>query len=316
MSDQPAEPKAIPRLSIGLPVYNGENYLAAALGSLLDQSFGDFELIIADNASTDRTAEICRVFVAGDTRIRYQRNENNIGAAANYNLTLRQARGEYFKWAAHDDICLPDYLAACLEVLDSRPDVVLCHSQVTGLAPDGSIKGFYAQEISFDQPHPAQRFWRAISTRHICTAVFGVMRREQLLNSIRHGDWVGADRNLLAQLALAGKVVLVPQQLFQRREHPQASIHKFASEAERQAWFNPASAGQKTHPTWRRWQEYARAVNAAALPPAQRLACTAHLVRWPWARHPDGARNIRHLVRELKPSRQQRPATKQEPDQP
>jgi glycosyltransferase involved in cell wall biosynthesis len=294
-----ASPPSAPRLSIGLPVYNGENYLAAALGSLLDQGFRDFELIIADNASTDGTAEICRVFAGADPRIRYLRNAENIGAAANYNLTLAEARGHYFKWAAHDDVCAPGYLAACIQVLDEQPEVVLCHSEVIGLAPDGRIKGFYAQEVSFDQARPSQRFWQAISTRHICTAVFGVMRREQLLGTIRHGDWVGADRNLLAQLALAGKVVLVPERLFQRREHPQASIHKFASESERLAWFNPAKQGQKAYPTWRRWQEYRRAVSGADLSPGERLACYAALLRWPLAPHPDGDKNIRHLWREV-----------------
>jgi glycosyltransferase involved in cell wall biosynthesis len=88
-----AEEEALPRLSIGLPVYNGENFLAAALGSLLDQDFRDFELIIADNASTDRTAEICRVFAAEDARVRYLRQPENLGAAANYNRTLSEARG-------------------------------------------------------------------------------------------------------------------------------------------------------------------------------------------------------------------------------
>jgi glycosyltransferase involved in cell wall biosynthesis len=294
-----AEEEALPRLSIGLPVYNGENFLAAALGSLLDQDFRDFELIIADNASTDRTAEICRVFAAEDARVRYLRQPENLGAAANYNRTLSEARGEYFKWAAHDDVCLPGFLTACIDVLDRRPDVVLCHTLSEGIDGQGRFKGVYGEERSFDQARPSERFWSAISTPHICSAVFGVMRREALLRSIRHGDWVGADRNLLAQLALAGKVVLVPQHLFQRREHAAASIHRFENEDERRAWFDPRHAGRRARHTWRRWREYARAVREADLSPPERLACYACLLRWPLARHHTGPRNARLLLSEL-----------------
>ena len=289
----------VPRLSIGLPVYNGENYLAAALGSLLDQDFRDVELIIADNASTDRTAEICRVFAADDPRVRYLRQRENLGAAANYNRTLEEARGTYFKWAAHDDVCRPRFLSACIDVLDRRPEVVLCHALSEGIDEQGRVKGYYAQERAFDQPRPAERFWTAISTPHICSAVFGVMRREALLRTIRHGDWVGADRNLLAQLALAGKVVLVPEHLFQRREHAEASIHRFEDEDERRAWFNPRWSGVRARHTWRRWREYARAVRAAELAPAERLACYRCLLRWPLARHHTGPRNASLLLREL-----------------
>jgi glycosyltransferase involved in cell wall biosynthesis len=280
-------------------VYNGENYLAAALGSLLDQDFRDFELIIADNASTDRTAEICRVFAAGDDRVHYLRQPENLGAAANYNRTLEEARGEYFKWAAHDDVCRPGFLSACVAVLDRHPDVVLCHTQTDGIDEQGRVKGFYAEERAFDQARPSERFWAAISTPHICSAVFGVMRREVLLGTIRHGDWVGADRNLLAQLALAGRVVLLPDHLFQRREHAEASIHRFEDEDERRTWFDPRASGRRVRHTWRRWLEYARAVRGAALAPAERLACFRCLLRWPLARHHTGPRNARLLLREL-----------------
>lgn len=288
-----------PRLSIGLPVYNGENYLAAALGSLLDQDFRDFELIIADNASTDRTAEICRVFAADDKRVRYLRQPENLGAAANYNRTLEEARGEYFKWAAHDDVCRPGFLSACIAVLDRRPDVVLCHTRTDGIDERGAVKGFYAEERAFDQARPSERFWTAISTPHICSAVFGVMRREVLLGTIRHGDWVGADRNLLAQLALAGKVVLLPEHLFQRREHAEASIHRFENEDERRAWFDPRAPRRRFRHTWRRWREYARAVRGAELDTAERFACYRCLLRWPLARHHTGPRNVSLLLREL-----------------
>jgi len=288
-----------PRLSIGLPVYNGENFLTSALDSILGQGFSDFELIICDNASTDRTPEICRVFAASDERIHYHRNETNVGAAGNYNRTLELARGEYFKWASHDDVCLPGFLQACIDVLDAQPDVVLCHSQSLGIDGRGKVKGRYGMERPFDQATPSRRLWTAISTPHVCIAVFGVMRRSILLQTIRHGDWVGADRNLLAQLALFGKIVLVPELLFQRREHPEASIHKFEDERERLAWFDPALKNTISYPTWRRSREYAAAISKAPVPLVEKVRCYTQLLRWLGARHHTGPRNIRLMLKEL-----------------
>src|SRR5262249_60446249 len=108
--------------SVGLPVFNGESYLESAITSVLGQTFEDFELIICDNASTDRTAEICNDYAARDSRIRYFRNPRNLGAAPNYNLAFSQARGRYFKWLAHDDRMRPSFLAKTVRVLDDRTD--------------------------------------------------------------------------------------------------------------------------------------------------------------------------------------------------
>jgi cellulose synthase/poly-beta-1,6-N-acetylglucosamine synthase-like glycosyltransferase len=72
-------PKAKPRVSIGMPVYNADQFVDEALKSLVTQSFEDFELTICDNASTDNTQDICRAYGARDGRIRYLRNETNIG---------------------------------------------------------------------------------------------------------------------------------------------------------------------------------------------------------------------------------------------
>lgn len=286
-------------LSIGLPVYNGERYLAAALGALLDQTYRDFELIIADNASIDRTSEICRAFAAGDDRVRYFRNEANLGAARNYNLTLERAGGRYFKWAAHDDLCHPRFLERCTAVLDTEPDTVLVHSRSLAIDEHGRMIGEYAQERAFDQDRPSARFAAAVLTPHVCISVFGVMRRDVLLKTVRHGDWVGADRNLLAELALRGRVRLLPEALFKRRAHEQASIHRFTDEHERLAWFDPAYRGRFSFPTWRRMGEYAGAIRRAPLSMADRAACLGVLARWLGARHHSGARNARLLLSEL-----------------
>ena len=118
---------APPRVSIGLPVFNGERYLARAIESVLGQDFRDLELIVCDNASTDRTPEICAAYARRDARVRYFRNPRNLGAGPNYDRCFRLARGEYFKWAAHDDRLAPDYLSRTVAALDAAPEAVPGH---------------------------------------------------------------------------------------------------------------------------------------------------------------------------------------------
>ncbi|MDF3015351.1 MAG: putative glycosyl transferase [Thermomicrobiales bacterium] len=125
-------------MSIGLPVFNGADYVAEAIASILRQTYQDFELLIQDNASTDRTEEICQEFARRDSRVSYVRNPENVGAISNYNLVFERARGRYFKWAAHDDVCAPTFFERCVEVLDAEPSVVLCSGQTRLINDDGS----------------------------------------------------------------------------------------------------------------------------------------------------------------------------------
>ena len=121
----------VPSVSIGMPVFNGERTLLAALDSLLAQSFTDFELIISDNASTDQTESICREYAARDNRIRYVRQGTNIGAAANFKFVLAEARGEYFMWAACDDMRSPNFVEVNARFLSANP----CY--VASTSPNG-----------------------------------------------------------------------------------------------------------------------------------------------------------------------------------
>ena len=127
-----------PRVSVGLPVFNGERYLARAIESVLRQDFADFELVVSDNASTDRTGEICEEYARRDARVRYVRNPRNLGAGPNYDRCFRLARGEYFKWAAHDDRLAPDYLSQTGAALDAAPDAVLCTTATAEIGPDAA----------------------------------------------------------------------------------------------------------------------------------------------------------------------------------
>ena len=118
------------KVSIGLPIHNGEEFLSEAIDSILVQTFEDFELILCDNASSDGTQRICQEFAGRDGRIKYYRNTTNVGAARNFNWTFELSLGEYFKWAAHDDFLAHDFLEKCVDVLDKNPSIVLCQSEV------------------------------------------------------------------------------------------------------------------------------------------------------------------------------------------
>src|ERR1700736_6211403 len=119
------------KLSVGLPVYNGENFLNVAVDSVLGQDFEDFELIISDNASQDGTAALCKEYAARDKRVRYYRSDVNNGGAWNYNRVFELAEGQYFKWQAHDDVCLPGFFRRCVEVFDHAPPTVVVVSPRT-----------------------------------------------------------------------------------------------------------------------------------------------------------------------------------------
>ena len=118
------ETPAVPKVSIGMPVYNGEQFIRCALDSLLEQSFPDFELIISDNASTDGTEEICREYAARDQRINYVRQPLNLGAYANFKFVLDEAHGEYFMWAACDDIRSADFIELNFKFLSENQEYV------------------------------------------------------------------------------------------------------------------------------------------------------------------------------------------------
>lgn len=267
-----------PRLSIGLPVYNGENFLRCALDSILGQTFGDFELIIADNASSDGTADICREYTNRDTRIRYLRNPRNLGASRNYNLLFEHSSAPYFKWAAHDDVLAPTFLEQCVSVLDADPAVILCHSKAARIDERGERTGAYNSKMNFDQATAHERYHDLIFVRHPCTAVFGVMRREALGQTGLIGNFVGSDRTLLAELGLMGRIHEIPEYLFFRRDHSGASIN--ISKYERLKWFDPQK-GKLIHlPTWKMGFEYFRSVSRAPLEWSERLTCYRYTAFW------------------------------------
>lgn len=279
----------VPLVSVGVPVYNGEAFLEDAIRSTLTQTLGDLELILCDNASSDRTAEICRDYAARDHRVRCFRNPRNLGAAANYNLAFSHARGRYFKWLAHDDRMLPSFLAKTYRVLEDRADAVLCNTSISYIDPAGKQIGLYDSQLAgADSYSPSTRFAWMVLRSHTCVDFFGLIRRDALSGSLLHGTFHGADRALLAQLALRGRMVQLPAPLLAIREHPNRYTRLQQRSGDRAAWHDSAS-GHVSFPTWRLYLEYLRLVHREALTPEERSRCYAVLARW-WLHNWNAAR--------------------------
>jgi glycosyltransferase involved in cell wall biosynthesis len=272
---------AAPAVTIGIPVYNGERYLEEAIRSVLAQTRRDLELVISDNASTDRTPEICRDYALQDGRVRYFRNPTNLGAAPNYNLAFTYARGRFFKWLAHDDLITPTFAEKATHVLGARPDAVMCNSVVSYIDSKGAPLGLYDTQLGrADVASPSRRLAQVTLPSHSCVDFFGMFRRSALEGSLLHGSFHGADRALLAQMSLRGRMIQIPEPLVQMREHENRYTRSQLRAADRAAWHNTQARGRVSFPTWRLYIEYLKMVRAAQLGSGELMRCYAVLARW------------------------------------
>jgi glycosyltransferase involved in cell wall biosynthesis len=226
-----------PRVTLAMPVYNGQNFLHKSIESILTQSFTDFELIVSDNASSDSTCEIVESYQRMDNRIRLLKNTRNIGAAANYNLGYQQAKGEYLKWCAHDYEIDRTLLQHLVSELDGDQNLSLAFGKTVCIDEEGReipTVGMEAPEILDDDP--AVRFIKALVQLGTCFPIFGLFRKNVLEKTTLHRPYYSSDKALLAEVALLGKIGFVPAAIFFNREHKQRSIN--LAKSERSAWQN------------------------------------------------------------------------------
>lgn len=129
------------RVSIGMPVYNGEKFIRKALDSLLAQKFTDFEILISDNASTDATRNICEEYRQRDARIKYIRQEENIGPVENFKFVYDNTTADYFMFAAVDDLWNENYIDHMCRLLDYDEDAALAFSdfEIKNIDGDDSV---------------------------------------------------------------------------------------------------------------------------------------------------------------------------------
>ena len=260
-----------------MPVFNGEAYLQEALDSILAQTYTDFEVVISDNGSTDRTEDICAGYVTQDSRVRYFRNSENLGAAWNYNHVFGLCSSEFFKWAAHDDVLAPDFLLECVKPLEGDDSVVLSYPDVAVIDAQGDLLQEYDLGLEADTAQPHRRFRSLLHARHRCLPIFGVIRADALQRTPLIGSYVSSDRVLLARLALMGRLRQVPGTLFFARSHPQQSVQSHSDWATYSAWFDPALGKQVVFRHRRLLSEHRAAIRETPLRQAERLQCCLYL---------------------------------------
>ena len=289
-----------PKVGIGMPVYNGERFLEEALDSILGQSFEDFELVISDNASTDRTEEICRHYASKDDRIRYSRNRLNYGMAHNFNTVFRLSSGQYFKWAASDDVCGSEYLARAVEILDRDPSVVLTWPKTRGIDDSGDLVDLPSEisdlngPLSVYSPDPAVRFRRLVRNWWWADGPFhGLIRADVLANTRLHARHTGGDQLLLAELSLLGRFYEIPEELFFVRMHPGKTSHSAKTLRQRAALAEGRPVDRGIFRWWiwvrgypQRVWTYLRIVSLAPIDRRKKLLCYGEAIRtvFAWSR--------------------------------
>ena len=272
---------AAPIVTLGVPVFNGAPYLASALDSLLCQTFNCFEIVISDNGSTDATEEICRRYAATDRRIRYFRHEENRGAAWNHNFVIAQARGHYFRWHDYDDLCAASHLERCVAALDSKPSAVLAYTRTTLIDAGGCIIAQYDDRLALDEDAPHARLRHLLRNVYLCNPVLGLIRLDALRSTALHGAYISADHVLLAELAMLGTWVEIPEALFFRRVHAKKSTAANRTNRDRAAWFDPRLRdGIFFSPNLRLFSERLKAVSRSQIGFREKLLCAWIVVVW------------------------------------
>jgi glycosyltransferase involved in cell wall biosynthesis len=194
------------RVGIGLPVYNGENYLCTAIESVLAQTFTDIALIISDNASTDGTREICLRYARADHRVQYHRSDVNRGLLWNFNQVFRLCTSEYFMWFSHDDALEPAYVERCVLILDADPTAVLSFSACRDIDGEGQTIGVRRSTVAMDSSDPIARFREGIRLEHLCESWCGLTRSDAIRRTPLFGSYADYDRVMIAELGLRGRL--------------------------------------------------------------------------------------------------------------
>lgn len=282
----------MPRVSIAVPTYNCEKYIAQSLESLLGQSYGDFELVISDNASTDGTEAICRRYEAQDKRVRYVRRTENIGGPGNFRYVFSLCSGEYHKWSTADDYWHPEFLKEAVAVLDQNRDVVLCYPKTRKIDRDGATLADYEDRLHLVDESPRVRFRQLYERIGLCNAHLGLIRREAMLKTRLIAAHKASDVDFLAEMALQGKFWLLPEIRFFRRFHPQSSSWDRGNVEHQRKYYDPNSKTGARMDSWQRFSFQLDLVWRSTASVSDKLALSKELGRW--------ARHDRHVLsREL-----------------
>ncbi len=228
-----SKPISPPPLSVCVPTFNGEEYLAEAVQSILSQSFTDFELLIVDDRSTDSTWDIIRSF--SDPRLSSYRNKERLGLSANWNRCLSLARGEYFCLFHQDDVMFPDNLARKVAVLDEHPTVSLAHSAIEFIVESSAptIPAEWVETHSEDFIAEGRQYFYKLQFQGTCICAPAVVTRRETLVALGGFDeelGCACDYEMWLKLCVEGGVAFLSQPLVRYRWHGKNTSHEYRFE--------------------------------------------------------------------------------------
>jgi glycosyltransferase involved in cell wall biosynthesis len=266
-----------PLVTIGLPVYNSETYLRQSIESLLAQTYSDFVLVISDNASTDGTADICHSCAKKDSRIRYYRNDENIGNPRNFNRIAKLTETRYLKWSTSDDYCDPTFVEKALAVMEQDPSIILCYPKTTLIDGDGQNPRPYEDNLHLMQDDPSERFREPFLRSGLAHQHLGLIRVSLLRQTHLLRTHVASDYNLHAEMALHGKFYELPERLFYRRFHPTSGSWKRGDSKHQAKYYLAAKQKNQSFKNWRALHADFASVLSAPIPVSKKLKLFAWL---------------------------------------
>ena len=271
----------VPPVSIAIPAYNGEHYIAQSIESLLSQTYGDFELVISDNASTDGTEAICRHYAAADERVRYVRRSENIGGPGNFRYVFSLCSGKYHKWSTADDHWHPEFLREAVAILDTRPKVVLCYPKTQLIDAAGHRIEDYDDNLDLADESPRQRVRELYSRIGLCNAHLGLLRRDAMLKTKLIAGHLASDVDFLVEMALIGKFHLLPEVRFFRRFHSASSSWARGDDKHQAAYYAPKANVNALSGvgTWRRFGFQLGAIGRSPATFADKIALSFDVLR-------------------------------------
>jgi glycosyltransferase involved in cell wall biosynthesis len=257
---------AAPLVTIGLPVYNSQRYIRQSLDSLLAQTYADFVLVISDNASTDGTSDVCRAYAASDSRVRYHRNEVNIGNPRNFNRVAELTETKYLKWSTSDDYWEPTFVERAMDVMERDSSIALCYPQAYLVDASGGNRKEYNDVLHLVQDDPVERYTALTSRIKLVHQHLGVIRMSCLRQTHLLGMHVGSDMNLLAELTLYGKFYELPERLFNRRFHEDSGSWVRGDMAHDARRYHASNASRATLRWWKTHLRFLGGVRRSPLP--------------------------------------------------
>jgi glycosyltransferase involved in cell wall biosynthesis len=223
-----------PLVTVGIPVFNGEKYIRKAIDSILVQTFSNFNCIISDNGSTDKTEIICKEYEKKDKRITYVKHGKNLGPDFNFRFVLSKAKSKYFVWLAYDDYWESTFLEKNTTILEKNHNVV----GSIGIVKFFGMKDFHIkknivfkiknkmkrgsndQHGKYIHVRPASGIYEKKVSIYLrfdqASFVYGLFRTEKLKNRMVSADQIGWDLLLILNILKDGDLHVIDEILLYR----------------------------------------------------------------------------------------------------